>query len=274
MRTTLLDMVQDILSALESDEVNSITDTVEALQVARVIRDSYYEIISRLDAPEHRSFYELLSSGDNSKPTLMTLPTGVDSLEWVRYNKLDAEYPSPNFVDIQLLSVPDFLDRVYQLKTTDTNVGTYQVPVGSDTFDILYRDDKHPEFYTILSDEIILFDSFRLDLDNTLVKNKTMAYGILIPTFSLEDTFIPDLDDNLFSLLKQESKAQAFGEIKQSQNATAEKKARRQWIHAQKSKEVVQDDPYREFSSSPNFGRRGRGGSSSHFITPKSQRAW
>jgi len=36
-KKTVLDMVQDILSDMESDEVNSISDTTEALQVAQII---------------------------------------------------------------------------------------------------------------------------------------------------------------------------------------------------------------------------------------------
>ena len=52
MKLTLLEMVQDILSSMDSDEVNSITDSTEALQVARIIRDSYIEITDRLEAEE------------------------------------------------------------------------------------------------------------------------------------------------------------------------------------------------------------------------------
>jgi len=37
MKSTVLDMTQSILSGLGSDEVNSISDTTESLQVAEVI---------------------------------------------------------------------------------------------------------------------------------------------------------------------------------------------------------------------------------------------
>jgi hypothetical protein len=38
-KMTLLEMTQNILSAMNSDEVNSITDTVESLQVAEEIQN-------------------------------------------------------------------------------------------------------------------------------------------------------------------------------------------------------------------------------------------
>ena len=35
---TLLDMVQDVLNDLDSDEVNDIDDTIEAQQIAQIIK--------------------------------------------------------------------------------------------------------------------------------------------------------------------------------------------------------------------------------------------
>lgn len=271
MKQTLLEMTQDILSALDSDEVNSIGDTVEATQVARVIRDCYNEIISRIDADEFRTFFELTASGDSTRPTLMSLPPNVDSLEWLRYNKATIDNPSPNFTDLQYISVPDFLDRTYNFNTRDSNVGSYQIFIGADTFDINYQNDVFPKYYTMFDDATLIFDTYDASVETTLTKNRTMAYGIILPTFVLSDSYVPDLDANLFSLLRQEAKAQAFAEIKQSDNATARGKARRQWVHAQIDKDTEKSDPYREFKNVPNYGRRATG-RYSVFSTPKSQR--
>ena len=41
MKFTLLEMVQEILSDMDSDEVDSIEDTVEAEQVATIVRSTY-----------------------------------------------------------------------------------------------------------------------------------------------------------------------------------------------------------------------------------------
>jgi hypothetical protein len=201
----------------------------------------------------------------------MSLPPNVDSIEWIRYNKATTDDPSPNFVDLQYLSVPDFLDRIYAFKTSDANVGTYLISVGADTFDINYQNDALPKYYTTFDDHTVIFDTYDVSLETTLTKNRTMAYGIVLPTFSLVDNFTPDLDANLFSLLRQEAKAQAFIEIKQADNPNAQRKARRQWIHSQSSKNVEHSDPYREFKDVPNYGRR-TSGIYSVFSTPKSQR--
>ena len=44
-KMNLLAMTQDILSDMDSDDVNSINDSVEALQVAQIIKTTYYNII-------------------------------------------------------------------------------------------------------------------------------------------------------------------------------------------------------------------------------------
>ena len=42
MKMTLLDITQSILSAMDSDYANSIGDTVEAEQVATIVKETYY----------------------------------------------------------------------------------------------------------------------------------------------------------------------------------------------------------------------------------------
>jgi hypothetical protein len=41
-KMTLLEIVQDVLNDMDSDEVNSISDTVEATQIANICRSVYY----------------------------------------------------------------------------------------------------------------------------------------------------------------------------------------------------------------------------------------
>ena len=48
---TLLEIVQDILSDMDSDEVNSINDSVESLQVAQIVKTAYYNIVDGKDYP-------------------------------------------------------------------------------------------------------------------------------------------------------------------------------------------------------------------------------
>jgi len=82
---TLLEMTQNILSALSSDEVSSISDTVESLQVANIIKNKYYDIVNRSDPPKQDLLFQLTASGDSTKPTLMYMPSTVTRVNWIKY---------------------------------------------------------------------------------------------------------------------------------------------------------------------------------------------
>ena len=61
MKSTLLQVVQSILSDMDSEDVNAIADTVEAQQVASVVEDTYFNIIAARSIPEHNKLIPLVS---------------------------------------------------------------------------------------------------------------------------------------------------------------------------------------------------------------------
>lgn len=82
---TVLQMTQNILSAMSSDEINSIGDTVESLQVATILQNKYYDIVARGDLTLDDQLFQLVPSSNPTAPVMMTLPTGVMRLNWMRY---------------------------------------------------------------------------------------------------------------------------------------------------------------------------------------------
>jgi hypothetical protein len=256
-KQTLLEVVQDILASLESDEVNSINDTEEAFSVARIIRDSYNAITSISNLPEHWSPFELEATSIAS-PTVMTLPTTVDELHWIKYNKQEDITDPIDYQEITFLEWNDFAKLMYSLDTTDDNVNEVTYTVGSDSIDIIFQIDKMPEYYTTWDDNIIIFDSYDSTYDANLQKNKTICFGRKAPTtFSMTDLFVPDLDANQFNILVNEARAQAWLEIKQASNIKAEQRARKGWIHSQGHKDRVinKSNPLDKL---PNYGRKVR----------------
>ena len=83
---TLLEMTQDILSDMDSDEVNSINDSVESLQVAQIIKTTYYNIIDGRDYDFLYELFQLDASGTSSRPTHMKLPENIIDLKYIKYN--------------------------------------------------------------------------------------------------------------------------------------------------------------------------------------------
>lgn len=255
MSITLLDYVQDVLSSLDSDEVNSISDTTESAQVARVVKASYNALIPRLNLPDHYQLLELDPSGDSSKPTLMYRPSTAESLIWIKYNNATTESPNVNFINVTFQPLEVFLDRVYLLSEDEDNVVTFNHTVAGNTLTFLCTDDKHPRYFTSTDDRTLIFDSYDSGVDTTLQATKSLAYGKISQPFTMSDTFVPFADNENSTILLNEAKALAFAELKQSQHAKAEQIARRLMIHNQKAKRAV-DNQRSELDRLPNYGRR------------------
>jgi hypothetical protein len=253
---TVLEMTQRILSAMDSDEVDSISDTVESTQVALMLKQTFYDCASDLELPQHEGFFELNASGDAAKPTLMTTPSNVFKVRSIRYNNILATTLSetnPNYREVEYIKMLDFIDRQQGLREDETNVGVMSFTSNSETFEVMYRTDKMPQFYSTFDDRTFIFDSYNEDEDTTLQKAKTMCEGVVYPTWTMDDSFTPDLSPQQFSYFLNKAIDRAFVELKQQQNANAAGEARKQLISLQKQKGSAPDRP--KIWSVPRYGR-------------------
>lgn len=366
---TVLQMVQQILSAMDSDQVNSINDTPEAMQIAYCIQHSYNNMLGRYDLPEHNQLFQLTSTS-SSTPTLLLKPeTGVQRLEWIDYydtNPADSGPPAsdqfgayshdlntdivqtntwnttsnstntiatgsnqtysvlssstlpvvvgqavqitsgpnfmigsvisyshptlvvlpataigsgtystwfitantgggapPGYLPIEILTQEDFFNMINSFNPADSTVGSYTYTVSDNytgspySFTLYYKNDSQPKFCTIVGNQYIFFDSLDNTQDTFLNGTKTLAYGWVIPQFTISDGFTPVLDDQQFPMLVNEAKALAFLELKQTQHPKAEQEVARQLFSLQKFKHVANKPS--QFSLLPSFGRRGNG---------------
>src|SRR5690348_2839489 len=189
MRYTLLEMVQLILSAMDSDEVNAISDTVESNQVALLLKSVFYDLATELRLPEHDSLFELDASGDDTQPTLMTVPSNVVKLKTVSYNNILTDDSYSNYVPCVYLTFPQFMDLTGPWKDFTDDVGEMSFLNNDETFEVMYMTNKMPQFYTTVDDYTLLFDSYDIDEDTTLQKSKTLCTGSVYPTFTLTEDF-------------------------------------------------------------------------------------
>lgn len=252
---TLLEMVQTILSKMDSDEVSNYNDTTESTQVAHIIKSVWNDINNRADLPEHYQLFELTASGDNTKPTLMTKPSDVNSIEWIEYNKLITGETNPLFQPVKFIPLDEFFKMQDSLLVSDTTVGSWDETLdASDSITFIFRNDKAPDYYTTWNDTTLIFDSYDSAVDTTLQKTKTRAYGKKDKTFTLANATVPFADREMNTLLLNEATIMAFAELKQMQHPVAERWASRNWTKLNKSKRGI-DRNRRELDRAPNYGR-------------------
>jgi hypothetical protein len=255
MKYTLLEMTQAVLSAMDSDDVSTITENDEAYQVALVIRAAYFDIINRANLPEHFTLTKLEETS-SSTPTIMTKPTDVDTLEWIKYDAQLDGAADPDWREIKYKEMDQFLRDMYMLSPSEDDVASFDLTVGSNTVAMFYMSDRPPTCWTTFDDSTIIFDSFDVvvDTDGYLRKTKSLAYGKGVIPFTMSDGFTPDLDENQFALLLNESKTLAFAELKQTVHAEAKERARKQWTGLNARKFNVKGTSW--FNNLPNYGRK------------------
>ncbi len=258
MKKTLLRIVQDILYDMDSDEINSIGDTVESTQVARKVENVFWDVVSRLSLPKNSSLIELASSEDVGLPNIMYVPENVLTIESLKYYNRDVNGVY-NWNDVEYVPYNDFIRGMYSVDPTQTNIKTVTLTLdGGHTFKFYPYKDRGPTYFTSFDDHTLIFDAYDESIDLTLVSDKTTATGKVSPTFEQNDAFIPPLDPETFNLFFFEAKQACFADMKQIENADAGRRSRKSWIKKQVDRATI-NDPYANFRDTPDYGRS-RGG--------------
>src|SRR6056297_495991 len=109
VKKTLLELVQNILSDMDSQDVNSIGDTLEAQQVARIVESTYYNLITTTDIPEHYELIKLTAASDSTYPTHFSFPENVKRIDKLWYDTSDDG--SLEYTEVQWMDPICFIER-------------------------------------------------------------------------------------------------------------------------------------------------------------------
>ena len=227
-KLTLLQVVQKTLEALGSDEVNSISDSVEAEQIAQLAEDAYYELLNMKDWPFLQKLTVLESLADASFPNYLRIPADVVRITQVKYDWTD--YLDPDTMDLLLIrevpwvSPQHFLNKVQGRNTQQDNVDIItsmqgvSMPIFTDT---------EASVWTSFDDEFVVFDAYNENVESTLQGDKSQVLAKCLPAFELVNDFTPEATANFFQLWLAEVKRTAFMYFRQEQSLVDEQKARR-----------------------------------------------
>lgn len=228
-KMSLLEMVQDILSDMDADEVNDISDTVESNQVAQIIKTCYFEMLSNRNWPHTRKLIQLEGLANTDKPNYLKLPDTLKELEFFKYEMKRNVADKSVIRDVTFKEPDSFLRYVSGRSSLDTNITTVIDFSGTR---LLIVNNLPPTYWTSFDDTYIITDSYDSTMESTLQESNTQCLAYLYPAWERSNDFIPDLPIDAFSALLEESKSTAFITLKQMSNQKAEQKAARQqrWL--------------------------------------------
>ncbi len=208
---------------MDSDEVNSIYDTVEALQVATIVVETLEAEFNNIDLPSFNKILQLESVSDVNQPNLLRCGDDVTEIKVLRYRD---PRNSNRYVEVEYLPPEDFFER--QLLYTNSGPDTQQI-VDPSGVSYYIKTNSAPHFYTSVDNNLLIFDSYDSDYDDTLQQSKSFVLGSTLGvTSELSDDYKPPLPNNLFPLLLAEAKATCFLTLKQMASPKSEQIARRQ----------------------------------------------
>lgn len=304
MKMTLLEMVQDIMSSMNSDEVNSIGDTVESMQVAMEVRTAYFSNFGQDHTPTFENLFQLQNYSDPASPTQLVLPTSVKEMYWFRYNwHIDNEQ---DYREVIYLKPSAFIERCLSFKNQQNTV-TVDFPGG---IQLSVINNQPPRYFTTFDDHNIICDGFSgapatemtglgnsggpIDnawtgelfddyntpgtgnvssqsglgnyFETTLEGSNTLAFGQFEEVFLLEDDFIPLMDTDDFPLFLSIAKNRCFVNIKQEGNQYEMKNEQRLRYWMQADRWHMNQRDY--FDPRTNYGRRNRGSMRAHNLAP------
>lgn len=252
-KETLLDIVQDILSDADGDEVNSISDTIESDQCARVVRTVFNNIVDGTDFKHHDSIVRL-DATSASTPNVMTRPEGLYDIQWIKYNTITTAGADQQYETITYLDPTDFFEITSRRTASDSDVS--EIALDS-LHSILIKTEQAPKYWTMLEDyDDIIFDAYDSDLETNLQNSKSLAYGTIKPTLTLSDSATADLPKNLFNRLKNDARALYFDLYKDGTTPEIDRLRRRTEVRSQRHRHVVKGLQNR---TGPDYGRKPRG---------------
>ena len=248
MAENLLSITQEILSAMTSDNVNSITDTEESEAVARIVLSTYRAMTSNRTWKHFNRLLKLNSPSDTAQPTHLSVEDKVKELTLINYNKAKLGETRLRYEEIIWQEPDSFLRYTNQRNNEDSNIVIVTDPTG---VKLLIRTDVHPTRYTSFDDKNIVMDSYDIGIDDTLHPDNVQAYGNIMPTTSLVDGWEPDLPEEAIAGLVEEARSKAQFNINSTRDIKAEQESGRQqrWL-SRKNWTISGGIKY------PNYGRR------------------
>jgi len=244
---TLLEYVQDIMSDLDMDNVNSIDDTIESLQVAQIVKSTYYELI---DGKNWENLKKLFLLGTNTdlgdcsdslyttqatceansgtwspRNSYLRLPSNITEVFWIKHNNRRAAGTKDAYQELTYLYPDEFVEN---LNNRDSSASNIEISKDSTGVELLIRNDHPPQYWTSFDDENIVFDAYETAFESPMSGANTQAYGLHKPSWSAVDSFTPMLPLDAESLLLAEAKSVASVRLAKALDQKAEQQAVRQ----------------------------------------------
>lgn len=249
-KRTILKLIQDLGSAIQSDEIDSLTETVEVIDMGKILERTYKEVISRKDYEFTRDKVLQLDARDvaDTKLNNLTIPLSVTRLQCVKYVGANGK-----FTELCYKTPKDFINLVHARNVADSNITAI---LNDDGVAINTITDAPPNYYTSFDEETLTFDAYDSSRGVGNLVADSVIIATIIPAVDFTDpTAVLPIPERLEPLIFTEAQATMNYELRQTADPNSERRARKQGIALRDLEPKTQHD-----EQEINYGRRPRSG--------------
>lgn len=233
MQRTLLMVVQEYLDSTSGFYVNSIHETDEALQVAKIAERVYYRMVQQYpDLLFTMKDTNLDAVSDSARPNYLLIPKDVQDIQQskIYYNVAEGSTSTLKYKELIYMPPVEFAD--YTGKRDDSSANAIVVE-GFDSNKMVVIDNQWPTYFTSFDNTYVVFDSYHKDYDSTLQASKTRIVATEQAIFLQEDDFIIPIPETLSETYLDMFLDEAMNLIYQQPNAMLSQRARAARIRLQ-----------------------------------------
>lgn len=253
MQRTLLQVTQEYLDATSGFYVDSIFDTDESQQVAKIAERVYYQMVQAypdlLFTMKQRT---LESIADDTKPNYLLLPSNVQKVQesTIMYNvsKTDGEV---SYKELKYLTPLEFMRKTRRDNTTNS-----VVVEGFDENKMVVLTKQFPSYFTSFDNKYVVFDSYHSDYDTTIQASKTLLVASEEETFLQQDNFVIPIPNPLSETYLDMFLDEALTLVYQQPVGKISQRARAGRIKLQQDNRALGQSRGKK-----SYGRKGRTGS-------------
>lgn len=206
----LLTLVQKVLNDMESDVVNSISDTEEAVAVASIAEDVFNQFSVRSDWQSNKGVFNLENSNDLTKPTVLAIPDKLREVKTVYYDRQRLQYcERETFISLLMQNDPDATNN--------------ELVSLTDEFSAYAKNDSKPTRWTTFDNKTVVVDSWDKSAEDTVNGDKVTCLGVLNIDFTQTDDFVIPLEAHVLPTYVAEVKSACFAKLKQMSSAEDER---------------------------------------------------
>lgn len=245
----LLQMVQRVARAINSDEISELHETVEADDIQNILIDCLDEMLGRQDWEFLKDRPYQLLPGTNALS--LSVPSDISRIQKIRYRADSEPGDIAQYRTVSYMSASEFLDMMQKHNPAEAD----SVTVTVNGVPLVGKNNRPPRYWTSFDESTVYFDSYEGTLDPTGVDPaKTAVLASVYPDLAHGDdpTWVAPMPEKLFAQWYQEAVAEASVQLRQFENPRAERRSRRLFISNSRDEPVTGRD---EGSASVNYGR-------------------